>query len=104
MESVKATSFNGNGGMWCVAWNGRRAAFFWVIEVAVEMETPSSLGKFAVSSIGCKYVQESFKDTSFNDNRGMWCVALEWEESCIFLIRGSSDGNPLPMKLCGVQW
>jgi hypothetical protein len=49
-------------------------------------------------------VQESFKDTSFNDNRGMWCVALEWEESCIFLIRGSSDGNPLPMKLCGVQW
>jgi len=46
--------FNGNGGMWCVAWNERRAAFFWVIEVAVEMETPSTLGRFAVSSIGCK--------------------------------------------------
>ncbi len=84
MESVKATSINGNGGMRCVAWNGWRAAFFWVIEVAVEMETPSSLGRSAVSSIGCKYVQQSDKDTSFNDNHGMWFVALEWEESCIF--------------------
>jgi hypothetical protein len=53
------------------------------IEVAVEMETPSSLGR---SLIGCKYVQESVKDTYFNDSCGMWCVALEWEESRIFLI------------------